>query len=147
MKYVITAGATLVLTLALVYGGCYALNRHIHNCKTCEQFNIDNFELRTFTDIKDGNAIWCSYDDKTGIKTVKFEMNIPPADFSNYISWSGFNKADSTLSFNVIPAWNDSIRALNHSLFYKRGRYNKDSWAMILDSNTCTLWAELIEQK
>lgn len=147
MKLVVKIAVALLAVCIVMLGGCRLMIQYITSCKTCEQFNIDNFELRTSTDIKNGNAIWCRYDGKTGTKTVKFQMDIPASGFKRYIEWSCLNKTDSGLKFTVIPSWNDTLNALNHSLYYKQGSNSKDSWRMVLDSNTTTLWAELIESK
>lgn len=147
--YIITAAVTFVVTVTMIYGGCYGVSKYIASCKTCEQFNIDNWEVRTFTDIKNGECLWCSYNADKGTKATIFRMKIPPNEFKEYIAWSGFGKiSNPNPKFTVVPTWNDSIQKLSgHALYSKQASYKKDSWTMILDSNTTTLWAELIESK
>jgi hypothetical protein len=146
--YAITAAITFILTIAFIFGGCYGMRKYIANCKTCEYFNIDNWEVRTYTDIRNGHIVWCRYDINTGTKVTKFEMKIPANEFAQYIAWSGFAPICDTLpAFTIVAAWNDSIQTPNHRLYYKKGCSSKDKWTMILDSNTTTLWAELQENK
>lgn len=149
--YIITAAVTFAVTVTVIYGGCYGMNKYIASCKTCEQFNIDNWEIRTFTDIKNGESLWCNYNANKGTKATKFRMKISPNEFKEYVAWSGFARMCNVHpQFSVVPTWNDSIQNLDlsgHTLYSKQASYKKDRWTMILDSTTTTLWAELIESK
>lgn len=149
MKAIYTILIILVSIFVLFYCGCNAIGWAIGRVRDCKSFTIDNFEIRTETDIKDGYGGWCHYNDTTLTKDQVFYMDIDDSELHRYITINEFQKTQDTIPvFTSMPIWNDSLKRIPaRNLFYKKGSYKSDSWLMVLDSATTTLWAELIETK
>lgn len=140
------AGAAIIILLLM--GGCYGAGRYIVSHKTCEQYNIDNYELRTHTDIPQTKNVTCVYDSATLTKSSVFELDVTEEKLVSNIAYNKLKKATAeTLPlFTHNPAWNDSIRQLPiQHLYYKAGSYKNDKWVYVLDSVNQTFWAELSE--
>jgi hypothetical protein len=145
--YVITVLASITLTLTLFFGGCYALAHVVRNSKTCEQFNIDNWELRACTNIPDKKKVVCNYYPTAKTKTSIFYLHLPGNELSRYINYSSFDKICGTIpQFTSEKQWNTTINGLpQNNLYFKKGFNEDDRWLMILDSTSATLWAEITE--
>ena len=124
------------------------MHKLIRSSRTCESFNIDNYELRTHTNISGTKDVICKYNKMTGVKSSVFILDLSEKSLSNNIAYNNFRKlSECTLhSFVHNPKWNDSIAKLpQEHLYTKAGRYKGDSWIYVLDSVNQVLWAELVE--
>lgn len=143
-----TAAITFVLTFLLLYGGCMGMNKLIANHKDCERFAIDNYEIRTRTNIANTKDMDCRYDKHTHTKSTVFRLYLTEKELSSDIAWNNMSKLSecSLVPFRHNPHWNDSISKLPAAhLYTKSGHYKTDSWIFVLDSTSQTLWAELTE--
>ncbi len=143
-----TALITFVLTFLLLYGGCMGINKLILNHQDCERFAIDNYEIRTKTNIARAKDMDCRYDRATHTKSTLFRLNLSEKELSSDIAWNNMRKLTecNLVPFRHNPHWNDSIRKLPvEHLYTKSGYYKADSWIFVLDSTTQTMWAELTE--
>ena len=70
------------------------LSKHIFNYVSCEQFNIDNIELRTGIDVPkvQKENILCSCTDTT--KTSSFMIDLEKVELDSYLDRNGFVLAD-----------------------------------------------------
>lgn len=147
---IITFFCTLIFSFMVFYGGCRGIGAFIIAHKTCERFNIDNYELRTATDIPDTKSGTCVYDSVNRVKSSVFILNLDEKELSRSIEWNNLKKVtDCTFpGFRHNPTWNDSISKLPMEYLYaKWGSDREDSWVFVLDSSTQTFWAELTEDK
>lgn len=147
----ITSITTMVLSFFLLWGGCVGLANHIKSRRNCQSFNVDNYELRTHTDIpspkKEGSTT-CRYQPEIHTKSSVFILELNEKEMSNSIAYNNMKKITECTyqPFVHNPDWNDSISKLPpQHLYTKQGRYKADSWIYVLDSVNQTLWAELIE--
>lgn len=145
---VYTALITFVFTILLFYGGCVGLTRFFAMKTGCEGFNIDNYEVRTFTNISNTKDQICTYDKASRTKSTIFLLDLTEKEISRNIEWNNLKKVtECTLPiFRHNPHWNDSIGKLpQEQLYSKSGSNKEDSWIYVLDSTNQTLWAELTE--
>ncbi len=136
-------------TIILFMGGCYALGSYIIAHKTCERFSVDNYELRTHTDIPKKKSTTCHYDTATKTKSSVFVLDLSAEELSASIEYNQLKKVTAATrpQFPHNPEWNDSIAQLpTEHLYAKTGQYQDDSWVYVLDSVHQTLWAELTEE-
>lgn len=148
---VITFFCTLIFSFLLFYGGCRGLYALVESRRGCESMNVDNYEVRTHTDIPSPKeTISCNYDAAAGVKSSVFQLKLTEKKMSSSIAYDGLKKiSECTLPrFRYNPTWNDSIRRLPpEHLYATSGRYKEDSWIYVLDSVNQTLWAELVEDR
>lgn len=147
---VITFFSTMIFSFILFYGGCRGLVSFITSHKTCERFSIDNYEIRTYTDIPDTKSSTCLYDTANRVKSSIFILDLTEKELSRSIEWNNLKKVTECTfpGFRYNPAWNDSISKLpTEHLYSKWGSDREDSWVFVLDSANQTFWAELVEDK
>lgn len=138
----------IIIGIFLMYGGCIGTSKFIASHRTCESFNIDNYELRTHTDVPDTKESTCNYDEATHTKSTVFILDETPEELSRTIEWNGLKKVgDCNLAqFRYNPGWNDSISKLPPEQLYSNwGSDKEDSWVIVLDSLNQTYWMELTE--
>ena len=82
---------SIALLILLFMAGCRALIYTIGNSNTCEQFNIDNIELRTGIDIPATTNVDCIYND--GIKDVVFTLDTNEVVIPEYLSRNKFEQS------------------------------------------------------
>ncbi|MCD6011666.1 MAG: hypothetical protein K0Q79_1528 [Flavipsychrobacter sp.] len=72
-------------------------------------------------------------------------MDMPRNETKEYISQNKLLKITAPFPlFKAIPRWNDSMQHIPaQQLFYKKGTYKKESWMVLFDSSTATVWIEL----
>lgn len=137
-------------TILLFMGGCYGLGKYIVSHKTCERFSVDNYELRTHTDIPKKKSTTCHFDTATQTKSSVFVLDLSPKELSASIKHNNLKKVTTTAlpRFPHNPQWNDSITQLPIAhLYAKTGQNQHDSWVYVLDSVHQTFWAELTEKE
>ena len=145
----ITFVSTLIFSFLLFYGGWRGMYSYIESRRGCESLNVDNYEVRTHTDIPSPKeTISCNYDAASGVKSSIFKLKLTEKKLSSSIAYDGLKKiSECNLPvFRYNPAWNDSISKLpQQHLYATSGKYKEDSWIYVLDSVNQTMWAELIE--
>lgn len=145
MKYFI--GGT-VFGILLMYGSCVGINHFIASQKDCEFCAIDNYEIRTHTNIPDTKSMDCKYDESTHTKSTIFILNQTPEELSHTIEWNNLKKISKCQLpfFKSTPSWNDSINKLpTNNIYTLEGSNKADSWTIVLDSLNQTYWIELTE--
>lgn len=90
MKYFIYAIASVALVLVLGAAGCKSLISHIYNRVDCEQFNIDNVEVRTGINIPSITKVDCECNEAKTVKTNTFILNADLVDMTDYVSKNKF---------------------------------------------------------
>ncbi len=85
-------GVTLFFLLAAA--GCKSLISHIYKRVDCEQFNIDNIELRTGINIPSIRDVECECNEAKTLKTNTFILNSDIVDLPDYISKNKFKLED-----------------------------------------------------
>lgn len=146
---VITFVCTLIFSFLLLYGGCRGLYSYIESRRDCEFMNVDNYEVRTHTDIPSPKEIIsCEYDAAKGVKSSVFQLKLTEKKLSSSIAYDDLKKISecNLPQFRYNPEWNDSISKLPQDQLYSvTGHYKEDSWIYVLDSVNQTMWAELVE--
>lgn len=90
MKYVLYSIASVMLVMFLGAAGCKSLINHIYNRVDCEQFNIDNVEVRTGINIPAVTAVDCECNETKNLKTNTFMLNADIVDLTDYASKNKF---------------------------------------------------------
>jgi len=90
MKYILYTMASVALFLLLGAVGCKSLVNHIYKRVDCEQFNIDNVEVRTGINIPSITDVNCECNETKTIKTNTFILNSDIVDMGDYISRNKF---------------------------------------------------------
>lgn len=68
------------------------LSNHIYNRTDCEQFNIDNIEVRTGIDIPAVDDVTCDFKTTENTKISVFMLKKTSLDFDHYIQRNDFVK-------------------------------------------------------
>lgn len=68
------------------------LSSHIYNRTDCEQFNIDNIEVRTGINIPAVDEVICEFNSTQNTKIAVFMLNKSSLDFTHYIKRNDFVK-------------------------------------------------------
>jgi|GEM_PF-2395364 len=147
---IVTGFTTLVISFFLFVGGCRGMIKLIESRRNCESFNIDNYELRTRTNIPRTKDITCHYDPKLLTKSSVFILDLSEKELSRHIEYNELQKISECTYHPFIhnSEWNDSISKLpREQLYTKWGSDKEDSWIYVLDSANQTFWVELIEDK
>ena len=92
MKNILIGVGAVIGILLLLYLGVLGLSRHIFHQTSCEQFNIDNIELRTGINIPSIVHVDC--DRQGNIKTSKFVIDTSKVDIKKYIASNKFVRSD-----------------------------------------------------
>ncbi|HEY9177252.1 MAG TPA: hypothetical protein VIN07_06155 [Flavipsychrobacter sp.] len=146
---VITFVSTLIFSFLLFYGGCRGMYSYIESRRDCRSMNVDNYEVRTHTDIPSPKeTLYCNYDAAKGVKSSIFQLKLTEKKLRSSIAYDGLKKiSECNLPvFRYNPEWNDSISKLpQHHIYATSGSYKEDSWIYVLDSANQTMWAELVE--
>jgi hypothetical protein len=95
MKKIIFLLSGIVLFLTLVSFGFYGFSKMIYNSCSCEQFNIDNIELRTGINIPSIKNVECTYDKRTKTKKTSFIIETKKVTIEDYILENKFVLSDS----------------------------------------------------
>ena len=90
--FYVIGGVTLFFFLGAI--GCKSLIGHIYNRVDCEQFNIDNVEVRTGINIPAVTDVECQCDEAKTIKTNTFILNSDLVDMNDYVSKNKFQLED-----------------------------------------------------
>lgn len=90
MKYILYSIASVLLVLFLGAAGCKSLISHIYKRVDCEQFNIDNVEVRTGINIPSVTDVDCECNETKTLKTNTFVLNSAIVDLSDYASKNKF---------------------------------------------------------
>ncbi|MFA9390678.1 MAG: hypothetical protein ACERKD_12770 [Prolixibacteraceae bacterium] len=120
LKKIFISLAIIVAFLLLFMGGCVGLSKYIFSCKGCQQFNIDNTELRTGIDIPSVNSVDCNSDGH--IKVSTFVIDTSSLNMKEYISTNRFKFTDGLYrksGENVKTKWEASLNALSAELTVK----------------------------
>lgn len=94
MKKIIFILSGIALSLTLVSFGFYGVSKMIYNSCSCEQFNIDNIELRTGINIPSIKDTECTYDEITKTKKATFLIDTEKIDLEAYILKNKLVKSD-----------------------------------------------------
>ncbi len=94
MKYILYTMASVTLFFLLGAVGCKSLINHIYNRVDCEQFNIDNVEVRTGINIPAIKRVDCECDETKTLKTNTFILNSDIVDMTEYVSRNKFKLED-----------------------------------------------------
>ncbi|WP_339839299.1 hypothetical protein [uncultured Flavobacterium sp.] len=94
MKKIIFILSGIALLLTLVSFGFYGVSKMIYNSCSCEQFNIDNIELRTGINIPSIKNTECIYDEITKTKKATFLIDTEKVDLEAYILKNKLVKSD-----------------------------------------------------
>jgi len=78
------------IIIFLGFAGCKGLISHIYNRTDCEQFNIDNIEVRTGIDIPAVSKVICDFNETKNIKTSVFTLDKLQVDLDDYVARNGF---------------------------------------------------------
>lgn len=90
MKHlVLIFGAISVLAIGAILG-FRSLVSHIYDHVDCEQFNIDNIEVRTGIDIPAVTDVDCSCNEQKTVKTSTFVLDIGQVDLDHYVTRNKF---------------------------------------------------------
>ncbi|WP_339889155.1 hypothetical protein [uncultured Flavobacterium sp.] len=116
MKKVLIIVSAIALFFLLVGFGFYGFSKMIYNSCSCEQFNIDNIELRTGINIPKIKSVDCTYDESTKTKKATFIIDLEKVDIEDYIQQNKLVQSDAD------ELYIKSYDAKNHS--YK-GTLNK----------------------
>jgi hypothetical protein len=122
MKKVLIVCGSIVLFAALLMGGCRALIHTIVNSNTCDQFNIDNIELRTGIDIPATTHVDCIYEN--GVKNVNFTLDTSQVDIRDYLTKNEFVK--------------------DTDVYTQQGDKKKTSWSAIYHPNRAVLAMRIV---
>ncbi len=112
MKKVVIIIGSIALFCLLFMLGCRTLISTIANSNDCEQFNIDNVEVRTGIDIPATTQVDCMYNN--GVKNVNFTLDTTKFDVEDYLQKNKFVKQNDVYINNgdrQKTAWN----AIYHS--------------------------------
>lgn len=94
MKHlVLIFGSIAVLAIGAILG-FRSLVSHIYNHVDCEQFNIDNIEVRTGIDIPAVTEVECTCNEDKTIKTSTFTLDTDQVDLDRYVSRNKFQAID-----------------------------------------------------
>jgi hypothetical protein len=94
----IVLGATALIALGL-YCGLKSLVGSIYDSRSCQQYNIDNIELRTGMDVPKVASVDCSC--KDNVKTSSFVLDTSKFDLDDYIRKSKLIRlSDNTYAAN-----------------------------------------------
>lgn len=80
------------LVLLFPIFGYKMLSSHIYNRTDCEQFNIDNIEVRTGINIPVVNEVTCDFKSTENTKVSVFMLKRLSLDFDHYIKRNDFVK-------------------------------------------------------
>ncbi|CAM3609707.1 hypothetical protein FLGE108171_05805 [Flavobacterium gelidilacus] len=94
MKKIIFILSGMALFLTLVSFGFYAVSKMIYNSCSCEQFNIDNIELRTRINIPNVKNVECTYNERKKTKKATFLIDTEKIDLDYYIKKNKLVKSD-----------------------------------------------------
>ena len=109
MKKVLIIISTIALFFTLVGFGFYGLSKIIYNCCSCEQFNIDNIELRTGINIPSIKDVECTYDETTRTKKATFIIDSIKVNLDEYI------QSNKLINSNSEELYHKSNDTKNHS--------------------------------
>ena len=79
------------IIIFLGFAGCKGLINHIYNRTDCEQFNIDNIEVRTGIDIPAVSKVICDFNAIENTKTSIFTLDKTQVNLAHYAARNGFH--------------------------------------------------------
>jgi len=122
MKKDIILLSLILFVLSLPFGGIYLLSQVAYNSTGCQQFNIDNIEVRTGIDIPAvTNKVGCHSDGR--IKTTSFVIK-EYVDLADYIQKNDFIK--------------------NKNSYENKGENATSKWTATLDLETSVLSVQIL---
>ena len=99
LRYAIMKKPILILLIVVSFIALFmlafvGLSKHIFNYVSCEQFNIDNIELRTGIDIPSVQTgeIQCTCTDST--KVSSFKLDLEKVQLADYLDRNGFKASE-----------------------------------------------------
>lgn len=125
MKKIIIIFSTIALFLTLVGFGFYGFSKVIYNSCSCENFNIDNIELRTGINIPAIKSVACNYDEITKTKKSSFIIDTEKVNIEDYIQKNKLDKSEE------------------ENLYVKSNDNKSHSFKVILNKNTGKLDVEI----
>lgn len=114
MKKVVIIIGSIALFCLLFMLGCKTLISTIANSNDCEQFNIDNVEVRTGIDIPATTQVDCMYNN--GVKNVNFTLDTSKVDIIDYLEKNKFVK-DKEVYVNNGEREKTSWNAIYHTKY------------------------------
>ncbi|MEM1121380.1 MAG: hypothetical protein AAGJ18_13090 [Bacteroidota bacterium] len=90
MKLITQILLTAFIIFILFLAACKGLVNHIYNRTDCEQFNIDNIEVRTGIDIPAVSDVTCEFKSTENTKISVFILDKSVLDFDYYIQRNKF---------------------------------------------------------
>ena len=119
MKHlVLIFGSIAVLAIGAILG-FRSLVSHIYNHVDCEQFNIDNIEVRTGIDIPAVTEVECTCNEDKTIKTSTFTLDTDQVDLDRYVSRNKFKAIDGHYEHTgerKDTKWKARLDSENHQL-------------------------------
>lgn len=116
MKKITIILLTVALLIGVFFAAIYALSSHIYLRQDCEQFNIDNIEMRAKIDIPAVLDVNCRMDEATNIKYSEFTINQQRVNLEDYIVKHQFKSQGE--------------------LYTRKGSQEDTDWEMTLDKNS-----------
>lgn len=86
---IIIIGGITVLGLGCILG-FRSLVSHIYHQVDCQQFNIDNIEVRTGIDIPAVTSVECQCNESRTVKTSTFHLDSDQLDLEKYVLRNNF---------------------------------------------------------
>lgn len=90
MKIILKIIVVISTLILLGFAGCKGLINHIYNRTDCEQFNIDNIEVRTGIDIPAVSDVICEFKETERTKVSVFTLKKTDLDLSRYVDRNDF---------------------------------------------------------
>ncbi|MEM5564553.1 hypothetical protein WNY78_05540 [Psychroserpens sp. AS72] len=113
---------SFVTFISLIYVGLNLFGKFIYNTQSCEQFNIDNIELRTGVNIPEVTTTDCKCEDNK--KVSKFIIDTDNVDLDDYVTKNEFTRVDD--------------------LYIKENDNKNSTYKVVLDKKTAELTVNLI---
>jgi len=86
---IIIISSIAVIGVGLIFG-FRSLVSHIYNHVDCEQFNIDNIEVRTGIDIPAVSRVECNCNEEKTMKTSTFTLDSEKVQLEQYVLRNNF---------------------------------------------------------
>ena len=129
------------------YFGLREFTRAIYRQRDCEWANIDNIEMHAEVNIPRITNWDCLYDPATNIKRAFFIIDTAKVDIARYIHDNGFKKHTAATGFTLSGFLRNEHTPANlqylGELYYKDGRYERETWKLLLDRQSGKLWVIL----
>ena len=126
MKKILFITVAILLFFTLVGFGFYGFSKVIYKSCSCENFNIDNIELRTGINIPAIKSVACNYDEIFKTKKSNFIIDTEKVDIEDYIKKNRFDKSEI------------------ENLYLKSNDNKSHSYKVILNKNTGKLDIEIM---